>query len=78
MKRLATNRDFEDGSWEAIEIDHNGVFRWLACDKGLGAFSSFMATLEDVEEFFEKVGRKLDISRLPANYVVDPYKMYKR
>jgi hypothetical protein len=77
MKRLATNRDFEDGSWEAIEIDDNGVFWWVASDKGLGAYSAFMATLEDVEEFFEKVGRKLDISRLPANYVVDPYAIYK-
>jgi hypothetical protein len=36
-----------------------------------------MATLEDVEEFFEKVGRKLDISRLPANYVIDAYAVYK-
>jgi hypothetical protein len=77
MKRLATNRDFEDGSWEAIEIGDNGVFWWVASDEGLGAFSAFMAALEDVEEFFERVGRKLDISRLPANYVIDPYAIYK-
>jgi hypothetical protein len=77
MKRLATNRDFEDGSWEAIEIGDNGVFWWVASDKGLGVDSAFMACLEDVEEFFEKVGRKLDISRLPANYVIDPYAIYK-
>jgi hypothetical protein len=77
MRRLATNRDFEDGSWEAIEIGDNGVFWWVASDKGLLAYSAFMATLEDVEGFFEKVGRKLDISRLPANYVIDPYAIYK-
>ncbi len=77
--RLATNRDYEDNSIEWIEIDHLGFFYWKGEDDltlkhlGLGMSFSFLVDLPFVEEFFAKLGRTLDKSKLPTNYVVNPY-----
>ena len=76
--RLITNRKFMDEkSFEWIEIAENGVFLWVSEDYSIYSKipvgGSFPVTLEFVEEMFEQNGRKLDVSKLPANYVANPY-----
>lgn len=88
-KRLITNRKFYDEkSVEWIEIAENGVFLWKSEDYSFCYFypelydeddaicSSFPVTLEFVEEMFKNNGRTLDVSKLPSNYVSNPYAIW--
>ncbi len=86
-KRVATNRNFIDKSIEYIELHDNGVFFWVAED--LGNFknmpgrwlpddcdliaTSFPVDVEFVREFFAKIGRTFDVTKLPSNVVQYPY-----
>lgn len=71
--RLITNRDYPGGSVEWIEISEDGYFTWKADDKSNGCFASFPADIKWVEKMFAENERVLDISRLPKNYVANPY-----
>lgn len=76
--RLITNRKFMDEkSFEWIEIAENGVFLWVSEDYSIYSEipvgASFPVSLEFVEEMFEQNGRKLDVSKLPSNYIANPY-----
>lgn len=76
--RLCTNRAFEGRDYEAIEIDERGVMYWVAAefdpeDGRETAGAAFPCDIEFVAEFFERVGRQLDRSRLPANAVLQPW-----
>ena len=87
--RLITNRKFMDEkSVEWIEIDERGVFFWKAEDFSFHYFypdlyteddsvlSSFPVTLEFVQDMFKDNGRELDVSKLPKNYVANPYEVW--
>ena len=88
-KRIATNRNFLDNSVEYIELNDNGVFYWVAEDYGnifysdksvqrwmprdfVGS-SSFPVNIDFVKDFFEKIGRQFDLTKLPSNVVLNPY-----
>jgi hypothetical protein len=87
-KRIATNRDFRDKSVEYIELHENGALMWVAEDEGhlyddngnyycswspspVGC--SFPVDIEFVQDFFTKIGRKLDLTKLPSNAILHPY-----
>jgi hypothetical protein len=76
--RIITVRNFmHKQSFEAIEIAENGVFLWVSEDWSIydkfPVCGSFPVTLEFVEEMFEENGRKLDLTKLPKNFVSNPY-----
>ena len=79
--RLITNRDFPDGkSVEWIEINSFGFMTWKADDYSMKdniVSCAFPVDLEFVEEFFQKMGRVLEKTKLPENVVFDPYKAWK-
>lgn len=88
-KRIATNREFLDKSIEYIELHDNGALMWVAEDLGNIFFEdgstvrwlprngsvicSFPVDIEFVSEFFNKIGRTFDVSKLPSNTIHYPY-----
>jgi hypothetical protein len=88
-KRIATNRDFLDKSIEYIELHENGALIWVAEDLGNifmkdgsivrwlppneNVSCSFPVDIEFVSEFFKKIGRTFDVSKLPSNTIHYPY-----
>lgn len=88
-KRIATNRNFLDNSVEYIELQDNGVFFWVGEDLGnifhsddsvqqwlpenVAAGCSIPVDVDFVRDFFEKIGRQFDASKLPSNAVLYPY-----
>jgi len=88
-KRIATNRKFYDKSVEYIELHENGALMWVAEDEGNVFYKdgtikrwlpedetvvcSFPVDIDFVREFFAKIGRTLDISKLPSNVIQYPY-----
>lgn len=73
-RRILTNRKFSlKGSFEALTIDDRGIVRWVGDDEGMGASFSFPVDLDFVKEKFAECGRDFDRSKMPANFVENPY-----
>lgn len=70
--RLCTINYPDKNTREWIEITPDGWMSWKCVDNMLyencEVGASFPVDLEFVKEFFERAGRKLDVSKLPANH----------
>lgn len=62
-RRILTNRDYDDGSWDAIDVVGDNLI-WHGLDVGLGLEFSFPCDDEFAAARFAEKGRAFDRSKL--------------